>query len=115
MADPTSPTYSPESETTGRIKALEERAKTLNLEVKSLDGRFANRNPAALASIKAENAQLHIRFEKLQNALYSLLSERLSLGTPEENKLRTDILRTAAIEYFKKTNTDAELWKNLVS
>jgi predicted nuclease with TOPRIM domain len=102
-----------EAEVTARINALQETVKVLEGEIRTLTGRFANRNPALLAPLKKENTELTERLEKLEKCHLGLLLETTKPRQNDEFKTMTEVLRLAAIEYFRKANINPEIWKNI--
>jgi hypothetical protein len=114
-AAPTTGKVTAESEAKERVEALTQKVAQLESEVRTLEGRAANRDPRVVAAVKRENETLKKRIEALEQALYGLLAERASPHSPEELKQKTEILQQTAAEYCKKNSIDQSLWKNLVS
>jgi hypothetical protein len=104
----------PETEATSRINVLQESIKAVEGEIRTLSGRFANRNPALVEPVKKENEELKKRMDLLQKALFGLLLESTKTKLMEDQKNQLDILKQAAIDYFKKANINPDLWKNIV-
>ncbi|HAR44582.1 MAG TPA: hypothetical protein DCS07_18440 [Bdellovibrionales bacterium] len=114
-AAPAKPTLSPEAELSGRIKEIEARLLVLNGEIKVLKGKLSNRDPLLAHKLKKENELLKGRIGKLEQALAALLADSFKPRQPDESNIQLDVMRRAAVEYFKKANVAPELWKNIES
>lgn len=109
------PPPNPEAEATARVNALQDTVKALEIEVRILQGKTANRDPRAFKELARENTALQERVVRLQKALYGLLSESSQPRTNEDYKNRVEILRRSALDYCKKLNVNPELWKSIES
>jgi hypothetical protein len=98
-----------------RINGLQATLQVLNAEVRMLEGKLSNRDPALCQKLKSENAELQKRFDLLKNVLFAMISESYQPRNADEVKLQYEVLRLAAVEYFKNTKTDPELWKSIES
>src|ERR1051326_3693613 len=67
----------PEMDAKTRVDQLRADVEVLSKEVKILEGRLKNRDPAALVEIKKENTILQARKKNLERALYVLLADAL--------------------------------------
>lgn len=114
-AQPAPILQTPESAANSRIKDLQARIIALQMEVRTMQGRFANRDPKLLRLLKKENADLKARILLLEKAFYGLMLDALEPRNSEEENIRYGILREATVEYCKNTNVDPEIWKNLAS
>jgi hypothetical protein len=106
---------SPEAEAMARIKALQAQITVLNQDSKIIEGKLANRDPKLVAKLESENAFIKARIEKLELAIGAVFTRSNQPTSLDDLKTQYEILRSAAVEYFKKNNVDAELWKNIVS
>jgi hypothetical protein len=106
--------FTPEAEANARINVLQEHVTRLEAEVKTLDGRLHNRNPAVAEALRKENEALRERVSALIRALNTLVGESLLPRHPEDQKVQLEALRHAAIEFCKKENINPEIWKNIV-
>ena len=98
-----------------RVAELQSQLAILEQEVKTLAGRIANRDPVKAKAITAENVTLKARLALLQK-LYFTLAQKMSLGSSAEDvSTEYEMLRLAAVDYFKQINLDPELWKNIAS
>lgn len=104
---------SPEAEANARIDAIQETCKTIEGELRTLSGRFKNRDPALIKPLQAENAQISARLALLEKAFLGLLVETTKPRQVEEMKTQLDILKSSAVEYFRKANINPDLWKNI--
>ncbi|OFZ83029.1 MAG: hypothetical protein A2583_13290 [Bdellovibrionales bacterium RIFOXYD1_FULL_53_11] len=104
----------PEAEASARIGMLQESVKNLEGELRTIEGRFKNRDPALIAPLQAENKRMQDRIDTLLKSYYFLLMESLMPRQSDEFKAQLEILKNSAIEYFKKANIDQEIWKNIV-
>jgi hypothetical protein len=109
------PTAAPASALQSRIAELEKTLATTRQEVRTLEGKLANRNPRIIDGLKKENEELSKRFEVLKNVLFAMISESYLARNADEFKLQYEVLKQAALEYFKTSNTDPELWKSIAS
>lgn len=98
-----------------RVTNLVQDVKTLETEIKILEGRLKNRNPVALEQSKKENEALKVKIQNLEKAFFVLLSGTTQPKKEDEQKLGTEALRLAAVDYFKASNTNIDLWKNIES
>jgi len=114
-ATPPKVSLSPEAEAATRIKELETKLTALNAEIKVLHGKLSNRDPLIAHKLKKENEALAIRIAKLEQALYALLADSFKPRQPDESNLQYEVIRRAAVEFFKKANVAPELWKNIES
>jgi hypothetical protein len=114
-AEPAQPAaeMTPEAAVRGRIEALQKEVDALSNDLRTVQGKLANRDPVLIAQIHRENAELKTRLGGLQKALYALLTEMMTPSQPDDLSLRYEVLRRAAIDYFKKANVDPEIWKNI--
>lgn len=99
----------------GRIAELEKTLATTLQEVRTLEGKLANRDPALIATLKKGNDELEKRFNVLKNVLFAMINESYLARNADEFKLQYEVLKQAALEYFKTSNTDPELWKSIAS
>jgi hypothetical protein len=99
----------------GRVAELEKNLATTLQEVRTLEGKLANRNPKLIEALKKENDELEKRFQVLKNVLFAMISESYLARNADEFKLQYEVLKQAALEYFKVSNTDPELWKSIAS
>lgn len=104
-----------ENELNAKINELQAQAATLVGELRIYEGRIANRNPALAAKLKTENLVLTKRIAALEKALLAISLDVLKPRINDDAKLQYEILRQAAVEFCKKTNTDPEIWKNIAS
>ena len=104
-----------EAETNARITLLQAQKEKMEKELRMSQGKLANRNPALVKEAKKENTELLKRLSSLQKVLYALIEESFNPALAEDAKLKTEILREAAISFCKKANIDQEIWKNIVS
>lgn len=114
-AAPAAPQASPEDEVKARVKALQTQAEALENEIKTMRGRISNRDPEALKDLQKENEELKARSLRLQKILSGILVENLRPSQISDEKVRHEILRQAAISYFRKANIDPEIWKSIAS
>jgi hypothetical protein len=105
---------SPESESHARIDALHDQVKGLEAELKTLEGRLANRDPNLVVALRKENQELRNRSVKLIRAYFALVSEATAIRDDDPRRTELETLRTAAMQYFQKNNVNPEIWKNLV-
>jgi len=103
----------PEAETAARINVLQENLKTLEGELRTLSGRFANRDPAQVVPLQKENKELHDRLDVILRAYFALMSEATKPQQTEAMKEKLEVLKQSATEYFRKVNINPELWKNI--
>lgn len=102
-----------ESEYQKRIAALEEALAPLEKDIRTLEGRVANRKPEILVSLKNENTAMRTRLARLEKALLALLLESLNPMNLEDARTSLDALRFSALDFCKLSNIDPDLWKNL--
>lgn len=105
----------PESEAAARINDLQARLASLKQEIKTIQGRMANRNPQMILATQKENDLLKARIEKLKSALFTLVMDSYKPRSPDEAELNYENLRRASVDYFKKANIAPEIWKNIES
>ena len=102
-----------------RIAEFEAQVAALEAEVRVLTGRLSNRDPKKIAALQAQNADAQKTYRAVKDALALLtqvtLSAQVGPQASDDAALQLDILRQSAMDYFQKTNVDAELWKNLAS
>ncbi len=112
---PAAPALSPAEEVKLRIKTLEENIQSLQRQIKILNGRLIALDPQAAKQIESENKIFESRIQKLEIILFALITENQSSKDPADAKLKFEVFRAAALDYFKKANVDPETWKNLAS
>jgi len=98
-----------------RINEVQATANALAQEVRMLEGMLANRDPILCQKLKNENAELQKRFDLLKSVLFAMILESYQPRNADEVKLQYEVLRLAAVDYFKKTKTDPEIWKSIES
>ncbi|OFZ19609.1 MAG: hypothetical protein A2X94_17360 [Bdellovibrionales bacterium GWB1_55_8] len=105
----------PESEASARIADLQTRLSALKLEIRTATGRLTNADPKAVSLLEKENETLRSRETALRKALYGLMMDADKPRQMDEAEQALEILRRAAVEYFKKANVAPEIWKNIES
>lgn len=115
MTDTKAPESKDGQPSSARIAELQDKLTILKQEVRIIQGRLANRDPAASARLQEENKKLKERVTALEKALYAIITDFQKPRSSEEATLHNDVLRVAAVDHFKKANVDPELWKNIVS
>jgi hypothetical protein len=105
----------PPSGTQVRIAELQAALETVTSDIRTAQGRLSNRDPQVVGKLKNENAELAKRFELLKSTLFAMITESYQARNADEFKLQYEVLKLAALEYFKITNTDPELWKSIAS
>ncbi len=87
----------------------------LTQEIHSLRGKIANRKPGILKSLQTENQKLKTKASQLQKTVFNLTSQLLKPRSVKDSELQYDSAYRSAVEFFKTTKADAELWKNIES
>jgi hypothetical protein len=100
------PAATPEDQAKARLADLKTQVQALEKENRTLSGRVANRSGVRMSDLEKEAQLLKLRLGALEKALFEIIEEGFQPQTPEE-------LRLSALEYFKESNTNPELWKNL--
>lgn len=113
VAEPPPP--DPAAEAKARIDALKSDVAKIRQELIHLRGLILNRDPELAKKLEKENLDLTGRVRDLEKCLYGLLQESTSPRNGDEEKSRYEVIRNAAIEHFKKTNVNPDLWKSLES
>jgi|GEM_PF-3797921 len=98
-----------------QITEMERRISEIEKEIRILEGRATNRNPATIQRIQAENELLRQRQTRLKRATYLLLRETLVSAQAADLRTQNEILRLAGVEFCQQYNVNPELWKNLAS
>ncbi|OFZ56421.1 MAG: hypothetical protein A2428_15735 [Bdellovibrionales bacterium RIFOXYC1_FULL_54_43] len=114
-ASPQKAPASPEAEANARIAELQAKINQLKQDLRTNAGRLANRDPLTLNKLQTENEQMKVRVAALKKALYALLVDYRKPRQPDEADLNYEVLRRAAVDYFKKANIAQEIWKNIES
>jgi predicted nuclease with TOPRIM domain len=109
------PTGNSSAEISARVNAMQEENTALEKEVKILEGKLANRNPAQAKAIKAENDQLRARVKRLEKALFALMLDGMKPRSPEDMQTRNEALRDASVMLYEKLKLDPNLWKSIAS
>ena len=104
-----------ESEILKRTKELEAVLAAAESETRSLEGKIRNRSQADPKLIEDELARMETRLKRLRALLGACLLESVRGANEAEALQQSESLRLSAIEYFKRTNVDTELWKNIAS
>jgi hypothetical protein len=115
IKNPSPAVPTPLSSVQSRVGELEKTLATTLQEVRSLEGKIANRDPKTIEALKKENDALSRRFDLLKNVLFAMIAESYLARNADEFKLQYEVLKQAALEYFKTSNTDPELWKSIAS
>ena len=105
----------PEEAANLRVKELQTALARLQSEIRTGQGKLANRDPTILKRLTHENEQLHFRINLLEAALLALCQDALVPKNAEDDAARLEILRQATLDYCRKKNVDPEIWKNLES
>ena len=113
-AQPKGP-VTPESEASARIAHLQTAVDALKAEVKTLKGKLANRDPVLQHKLKSENEALTTRLKLLKKALFGIMMDSYKPRLTDEAEIKYEVLRRAAVDYFKKANIAPEIWKNIES
>jgi hypothetical protein len=114
-AAPTPAQPDPTAEARNRIEGLKGEIAKTRQELIHLRGLILNRDPALAKKLEKENEDFALRVRALEQCLHGLIAEAMSPKSADEDKTRYDVIRLAAIEHFKKTNVNPELWKSLES
>lgn len=109
------PQASPEAEANARIKEIQARIVALQSEIRTVQGRYTNRDPVLARSLAKENELHRARLALLGKALFGLMLDSFKPRQAQEEQQQYEILRQSAVEYCKKANVDPEIWKSLVS
>lgn len=109
------PPPDPIAEARARIDGMKADATKLRQELIHLRGLILNRDPELAKKLEKENEDYALRVRALEQCLHGLLAESMSPKNTDEDKTRYDVIRLAAIEHFKKTNVNPDLWKSLES
>jgi septal ring factor EnvC (AmiA/AmiB activator) len=105
-----------ESEIQKRIQELESALASAEGETRSLEGKIRNRAQAADSKpIQDEITRMETRLKRLRSLLGACLLESVRGANEPEAFHQSESLRLSAVEYFKRTNVDTELWKNIAS
>ena len=105
----------PESAANARLDDLQTKVAVIRKELRTLQGRISNRDPAKVESLKDENQELSKRIKLMEKALFGLIDESLRPRQGEDLRTQYEVRRQAAVEYCKKANLDPEIWKSIVS
>ncbi len=105
------PAQTPES----RIAVLTEQLKQLQNDIRTLEGRIANRDPKLTQVLEAENRDLLKKLAVLEKTLFAVLVDAELPRTSSEFQQRYKVLQQSAVEFFKHAQIDNELWKNIES
>ncbi|MCC7442126.1 MAG: hypothetical protein IT285_10855 [Bdellovibrionales bacterium] len=112
---PAPPPADPGAEARARVDQLRADTEVLAKEVKILEGRLRNRDPAAIAEIQKENAVLREKGAKLQRALHALLADSFQARQGSDLELELEAIREAAVSYLKAAGIEEGIWKDIVS
>ena len=104
-----------ESEILKRMKELEEQLSITQRENRSLEGKIRNRSSADPKPIQSDISLQESRLSRLRTLLGACLLESARGANEIEAFQQSENLRLSAVEYFKRTNVDTELWKNIAS
>ena len=104
-----------QAEVRARISELQRNFDNLGQEVAHLKGQLLNLDPLLTTRLQRKNGELQERKTSLEKALFMLLTDLAKSRTQEEERIRGEMLRQAAVEHFTKLNIDPQLWKNLES
>jgi len=104
----------PEEEAEERIEQLRKNVEALEQELKTLEGRFTNRDPAQALRLEKENTELAERLDKLEKCLVGIFGDLLRPRQLDEAKLQHEVLREAAVQFCKISNIDADIWRSIV-
>jgi hypothetical protein len=116
-SEPTPPKHvaAPEEEARSHIAELELALTKTSGEIKTLKGLIENNNPNDITEIKAKNNSIQGRIDRLEKALFILITEAFTIRTADDMKVKIEVLRLSAIDYFKTAKINKELWKNIES
>ena len=78
-----------------------------------MEGQIRNRNPKIAARIKNENASLQKRVERLEKAMFGLLSESLKPLSTEDAQIEVNGLKNACLAFCQAKDLDESKWKDL--
>ena len=104
----------PEEEAKTRIDSLQKNVIELEQELKTLEGKYANRDPEAAKNLEQENQELSKRVERLETVLSGILDDMLKPRHKDDATLQHEVLREAAVQYCKMANIDADIWRSIV-
>jgi hypothetical protein len=113
-ADPKS-AAAPAAPTESKITVLTEQLKQLEQSIRTIEGRIRNRDPKLTKALQQENAELLKKLSSLERALFAVLVDADLPRTAPEFQQRHVVLQQNAVEFFKQTKIDNELWKNIES
>lgn len=102
-------------EISARIDVLQAEVQKLEQEMRIVQGRLKNLDPAVLKTLQEENQKQTTRTELLIRAIEYCSLYLIHPKQAEDLEMENQSLRAAAIELFKKENVTPELWKNLES
>lgn len=109
------PTPLPEDAAKTRIEEAQKEIRALKQEIVNMNGKIMNLDPQVAQKLQTKNDELRGRRDALIKALFALHGDAVTGRSPEEEQIRSEVLRLAAVEYFKKANVDPQLWKSLES
>lgn len=98
-----------------RILQIQDDISIARGEIRSLQGKLSNRDPAIKARLGTENTRLRARMAKLEAALQAAFDDRTRPRETAEARLQLDILKAALVQHCRKANIDSEIWKNIES
>lgn len=97
------------------LSAIQEYVRNLHIEVRTLEGRIKNNDPAAVKRLNEENQALRDRLAQLEKALSAMITDALAPRSADEAGIQYEALRKAAVDYFTKSKINPDLWKNIAS
>ncbi len=92
-----------------------ERTEKLEKDLRVMQGKLKNVDPAQQQTLEAEIKHLKERREKLLQAIRGMIGVELLARSPEEDKVLAASLKEALVAFAKKENLPADLWKDLAS
>lgn len=98
-----------------RIDALEEEIKSLEKEMRIMEGMLKNRRPEVIKALQQENEQLKVRAKYIEGVLLKVMADAEKPRHNDELTIKFQALKEAAIRFFKKEKIDANVWKNIES
>lgn len=98
-----------------RLCGMQVQLDELVSEVRTLRGRFGNRDPEKVATIQKENDRMKTRIKKLEKALFALILDSMKGREKDIAKLQYEVLHASTVDFCKRARIDFDIWKNIAS
>lgn len=104
-----------EVQTQAKVTQLETQLKSLENEIKIINGKLKNRSVSRISELEPENQKLREELKQQQRILLGVLIDNFRPNQASDEKIQFENYKLGTLEYMKKLEIEPDLWKNIES